>query len=396
MEKLFLEALMNRLDQISLGKIVVIREKLLKAQRDGKKIYRFESGDPSFPIYPAIKTSMNKALSEDKTHYIPNNGIPELREALAKKLKSQNKLNIESKHISVTNGAMHALYVLYQCIIETGDEVIVPDPMWTEAVENARLAGANTVGVELKPEHNYVYRAIDIESKITSKTKVIFINSPQNPTGAIIPKNELQKIANLAVKNNLWLVSDEAYEHVLFDGGEHISIGSLIPDYEKIISVYSFSKSYAMSGLRLGYFACRNELFNDRAAKLLRCTVNGINSIAQWGAITALENPESWYSEMNKEYLKRRNLFIEALAGQEVLIPYIPHGAFYLWCRVKDGIDVPALSEAMAQAGIGNAPGDCFGECPSTTQSLRFAFSCSTEMIIEGTKPLREFLLTYK
>jgi len=387
---------MNRLDQISLGKIVVIREKLLRAQRDGKKIYRFESGDPSFPIYPAIKLSMNKALNEDKTHYIPNNGIPELREALANKLKIQNKLNIDSKHISVTNGAMHALYVLYQCIVEAGDEVIVPDPMWTEAVENARLAGAKTIGVELIPEHNYVYRAVDIEAKITSKTKVIFINSPQNPTGAIIPKEELQKIANLAVKNNLWLVSDEAYEHVLFDGGEHISIGSLIPDYEKVISVYSYSKSYAMSGLRLGYFACRNELFNDRAGKLLRCTVNGINSATQWGAITALENPESWYTEMNKEYLKRRDLFIEALSGQDILIPYIPHGAFYLWCRVKDGIDVPALSEAMAQAGIGNAPGDCFGECPSTIQSIRFAFSCSTEMIIEGTKPLRDFLLNYK
>lgn len=386
---------MNRLDQISLGKIVVIREKLLKAQRDGKKIYRYESGDPSFDVHPNVKSAIEKALKENKTHYIPNNGIPELREALAKKLQQKNKLNIESKHISVTNGAMHALYVLYQCIIESGDEVIVPDPMWTEAVENARLAGAKTIGVELKPEHNYVYRASDIEAKINSKTKVIFLNSPQNPTGAIIPKNELQKIADLAVKNNLWIVSDEAYEHVLFDGGEHTSIGSLIPSYDKIVSVYSYSKSYAMSGLRLGYFACRDELFNDRAAKLLRCTVNGINSITQWGAVAALSTPDDWYKEMNIEYLKRRNLFLEALAGQDILIPYIPHGAFYLWCKVKDGIDVAALSEAMAQAGIGNAPGDCFGEAPSTIQSLRLAFSCSSEMIIEGTAPLREFLKNY-
>lgn len=387
---------MNRLDQISLGKIVVIREKLLKAQREGKKIYRFESGDPSFDVYPDVKAAMTKALNENKTHYIPNNGIPELREALAKKCQTVNKLPIESKHISVTNGAMHALYVLYQCIVEDGDEVIVPDPMWTEAVENARLAGAKTVGVELKPEYSYVYRACDIAEKITPKTKVIFLNSPQNPTGAIIPKAELQKIADLAVKNNFWLVSDEAYEHVLFDGGEHTSIGSLIPDYDKVISVYSYSKSYAMSGLRLGYFACRNELFNDRAGKLLRCTVNGINSVTQWGAITALSNPESWYTEMNKEYLKRRDLFIEALKGQDILTPYVPHGAFYLWCRVKEGIDVGVLSEAMAQAGLGNAPGDCFGDSPTTAQSLRLAFSCSTEMILEGTEPLRSFLKNYK
>lgn len=387
---------MNQLDQISLGKIVVIREKLLKAQRDGKKIYRFESGDPSFDVHPNVKNAIITALNQNKTHYIPNNGIPELREALANKLKTKNKLNIESKHISVTNGAMHALYVLYQCIVEAGDEVIVPDPMWTEAVENARLAGAKTIGVELKPEHNYVYRAQDIEAKITPKTKVIFLNSPQNPTGAIIPKEELKKIANLAVKNNFWIVSDEAYEDVLFDGGEHTSIGSLIPDYDKVISVYSYSKSYAMSGLRLGYFACRNELFNDRAGKLLRCTVNGINSITQWGAIAALSTPADWYLEMNNEYKKRRDLFIEALSGQDILTPYIPHGAFYLWCRVKDGIDVAKLSEAMAQVGLGNAPGDCFGDSPTTTQSLRLAFSCSTEMINEGTLPLRDFLKNYR
>lgn len=387
---------MNQLDQISLGKIVVIREKLLEAQRNGKKIYRFESGDPSFDVHPNVKNAIVAALNQNKTHYIPNNGIPELREALANKLKTKNKLNIESKHISVTNGAMHALYVLYQCIVDEGDEVIVPDPMWTEAVENARLAGAKTIGIELKPEHNYVYRAQDIEAKITPKTKVIFLNSPQNPTGAIIPKAELKKIAELAVKNNFWLVSDEAYEDVLFDGGEHTSIGSLIPDYDKVISVYSYSKSYAMSGLRLGYFACRNELFNDRAGKLLRCTVNGINSITQWGAIAALSTPEDWYSEMNKEYCKRRDLFLEALSGQDILTPYIPHGAFYLWCRVKDGIDVSTLSEAMAQVGLGNAPGDCFGDAPTTRQSLRLAFSCSTEMINDGTLPLRNFLKNYR
>ena len=193
---------MNRLDNISLGKIVVIREKLLKAQKDGQKIYRFESGDPSFDVHPNVKKSIEKALKDNKTHYIPNNGIPELRETLALKLNAQNKIPVKPSHISITNGAMHALYVCYQCIVAEGDEVIVPDPMWTEAVENARLAGATTIGVELKPEHDYVYRAQDIEAKMTSKTKVIFLNSPQNPTGAIIPLAELQKIADLAVKNN--------------------------------------------------------------------------------------------------------------------------------------------------------------------------------------------------
>ncbi len=388
---------MNRLDNISLGKIVVIREKLMKAQKDGQKIYRFESGDPSFDVHPNVKSAVIKALEANKTHYIPNNGIPELREALAIKLNEQNKIPVKASHISVTNGAMHALYVTYQCIIEEGDEVIVPDPMWTEAVENARLAGAKTIGIELKPETNYVYLASEIEKKITKKTKVIFLNSPQNPTGAIIPLEELKKIADLAVKNNLWIVSDEAYEHILFDGGSHTSIASLVPSYDKVVSVYSYSKSYAMSGMRVGYFASINELFNDRAAKLLRCTVNGINSITQWGAILAVKDtPAAWMDEMNAEYLKRRNLFLESLKGQDILTPYVPKAAFYLWCRVKDGIDVEKLSEDLAQKGIGNAPGSCFGDTHSSLQSIRLAFSCDTQMIIEGARELNSFLKNYK
>jgi len=384
---------MNKLDQISLGKIVVIREKLLKAQREGTKIYRFESGDPSFDVHPKVKEALVKALNENKTHYIPNNGIPELREALATKLREQNKIDVQAKHVSITNGAMHALYVIYQSIIEEGDEVIVPDPMWTEAVENARLAGAKTIGVELKAENGYVYACSEIEKKCTDKTKVIFLNTPHNPTGAIIPKEELVKIANFARQKNLWLVSDEAYEHVLYDGGTHTSIASLVPDYDKVISVYSYSKSYAMSGLRLGYFASKNELFNDRASKLLRCTVNGINSVSQWAAVVAAtELPDSWFDQMNAEYLKRRNLFLEALEGQDVLVPFKPKGAFYLWCKVKDGVDVTKLSEDLANAGIGNAPGDCFVDSQTSVQSIRFAFSCETKMIEEGKIPLREFL----
>jgi len=390
---------MSRLDNISLGKIVVIREKLMNAQREGQKIYRFESGDPSFDVHPIVKEAIEKSLRENKTHYIPNNGIPELREALVKKLEEYNRIPVEPKHVSITNGAMHALYVAYQCIIDPfgEDEVIVPDPMWTEAVENARLAGAKTIGIELKPEHDYVYRASDIEAAITPKTKAIFLNSPQNPTGAIIPIRELKKIAELARNNNLWIISDEAYEHILFDGGDHTSIASLIPDYDKVVSVFSFSKSYAMSGLRLGYFVCKNALFNDRAAKLLRCTVNGINSISQWGAIHAVSlTPESWYKEMNNEYLNRRNFFLEALIGQDILQPASPKAAFYLWCKVKDGIDAEKLSEDLAKAGIGNAPGSCFGDTKTSLQSIRLAFSCDTQMVIEGTKALNDFLRNYQ
>jgi aspartate aminotransferase len=385
---------MSRLDQISLGKIVVIREQLLEAQRQGKPIYRFESGDPNFDIHPTIKEALSQAAQENKTHYIPNNGIPELKEALSVKLKKKNNIEAKPSEIFVTNGAMHALYVLYQCLIEEGDEVIVPDPMWTEAVENARLAGAVTVPVELTLKDQYIYRADLIKQKITNKTKAIFLNCPHNPTGAVIPKEELQQIAELAVEHNLWIISDEAYETVLFDGLTHTSLASIIPNYNKVISVFSFSKSHAMSGLRLGYLVAKDKLFGERVGKLLRCTINGVNSLAQWAAVGALKNtPESWQQEMTNEYQKRRDLFLKALSSQDILIPFNPQGTFFLWCKLNPKFDANLLSDKLTQAGIGNTPGDCFGASKETLNSMRFAFSCSTKMVEEGVPLLLKNLV---
>lgn len=384
---------MNRLDQISLGKIVVIREQLLEAARLGKPIYRFESGDPNFGVHQAIKDGINEALMKDQTHYIPNNGIPELKNSLAKKILEKNKYKVSPQDIFVTNGAMHALYVTYQCIIEEGDEVIVPDPMWTEAVENARLAGAVTVGVELTLEDHYIYRADKIKEKINKKTKAIFLNTPHNPTGAIIPLEELKKIADIAIQHNLWLVCDEAYETVVFDQHQHVSLGSLIPDYDKLISVYSFSKAYAMSGLRLGYAVCKNKMYADRVGKILRCTINGVNSLAQWAGVTAIEKtPSDWPNEMAQEYQKRRDLFLDALKDQSILIPFKPQGTFFLWCKLNPKINANELSMKLVQAGIGNTPGDCFGNSPSTLSSMRFAFSCTTKMVEEGVPLLKQHL----
>lgn len=384
---------MNRLDQISLGKIVVIREQLLEAQRQGKSIYRFESGDPNFGIHQTIKDGIADALIKDQTHYIPNNGIPELKNILVQKLLEQNQYKVNAQDIFVTNGAMHALYVTYQCIIEEGDEVIVPDPMWTEAVENARLAGAKTVPVELTIEENYIYKADKIKEKITNKTKAIFLNTPHNPTGAIIPKDELEKIAKLAIENNLWIVCDEAYETVVFDNNKHTSMGSFIGDYDKLISVFSFSKSHAMSGLRLGYAVCKNKQYQDRVSKILRCTINGVNSLAQWAGVTALSlTPKTWPKEMATEYQARRDLFMKALEDQNALIPFKPQGTFFLWCKLNPKIDANTLSLNLVKAGIGNTPGDCFGISPSTLSSMRFAFSCTTQMVEKGVPLLKEEL----
>lgn len=387
---------MNRLDSISFGKIVQIREQLLKLQATGKKVYRLESGDPSFSIAPNITVAIEKALHDGKTHYIPNNGIPELLKALANKLYVQNKINVTEKDIFVTNGAMHALYVVFQCMLEQGDEVIVPEPLWTEIGENIRLAGGVTVSVPLNRKNNYQYSCEDIINKITSRTKAIFINSPQNPSGAIVPKEELQKIANLAAERGLWLVCDEAYEDLVYEG-EHYSAASGLNGYEKAVSIYSFSKSHAMSGLRVGYIVSTNKLLAERIPKLLRCTVNGINSVAQWGALAAVTGSRDHLNYMLAEYKKRREIMFNTISEVPGLIPFKPQGAFYLWCEVEPVLlqklnirSVAQLSDYLAERGIGSAPGDSFGV--SCANAIRFAFSCSTEQVTEGSKVLKDIL----
>lgn len=392
-------SLSTTLDRISMGKIVLIREQLLKAQASGKKVYRLESGDPNFSLAPEVLNKLIEAAQSGQTHYVPNNGIPALKKALFEKITKRNLIPLPSaENIFVTNGAMHALFVTFASLLNEGDEVIVPDPMWTEVVENIRLAGGVPVGVPLKFKNHFEYSPYDIEAKITSRTKVIFLNTPHNPTGAVLSKETLQKIGEIAKKHNLYIVSDEAYEEVIFEGHKHHSIASLFPEYQdNIVSIFSFSKSYAMSGLRVGYIATTHKGLNDRIPKLLRCTINGVNSVAQATAVAAISGDQSHVAMMRNEYAKRRDILINALSGIDGVTPFVPRGTFFLWVELNPQIlqrlgvaGVDALSAMLAEKGIGSAPGDCFGE--SCAYSIRFAFSCATEMVEEGAKALRDIL----
>lgn len=391
--------LTHPLDQISLGKIVQIREGLLEAARNGVKVYRFESGDPNFSIAPHALAALEQAAEAGKTHYIPNNGIPELRNALAEKVRTKNKLPwTKSDDIFVTNGAMHALYVTFGALLSPGDEVIVPDPMWTEVVENIRLAGGVPVGVPLRSEDDYQYSPEAIRAAITPQTVAIFVNTPHNPTGAMLSVEKLRQILEIAQEYGLFVVSDEAYEDVVYDPHQHVSPASLAPEYaEKIITVFSFSKSHAMSGLRTGYIVTSNPLLQDRIPKLLRCTINGVNSVAQWTALAAVTGDQSYLEHMRQEYRVRRDIMVEALSGIDGLRPFVPRGAFYLWVELEPSVyerlgvaDADELSASLAARGIGSAPGDAFGE--TCGDAIRFAFSCSTEMVREGSVVLREVL----
>ena len=388
------------LDFVSLGKIVQIRERLLAAQAAGKVVFRFESGDPSFAPAAHISEAVVAATYAGKTHYVPNNGIPELRTALAEKVRVKNGLvGVRSDDVFVTSGAMHALHVTFGALLSEGDEVIIPDPMWTEVAENIRLAGGVAVGVRLSADDDFTYRAADIDAAITPRTTAIFLNSPHNPTGAVLARAELQAIYELARRHNLWIVSDEAYEDLVFQPQEHISIGALADDDDvRVVSIFSFSKSHAMSGLRTGYLVTRAALLHDRIPKLLRCTINGVNSIAQWAALAAVRGSPVSTMAMRDEYHVRRDIMLNALRDIPGLRPVVPHGTFFIWAALDPSVyarlevaDADALSASLADDGIGSAPGDAFG--PSYPDAIRFSFSCDTAMVREGSIRLRESLL---
>jgi aspartate aminotransferase len=390
----------HRLDGISFGKIVQIREELLRAQAKGARVIRFESGDPSFPVAPHVLEAMSDAAAAGKTHYVPNDGIPELRYALAEKLRQKNGLpGITAHDVFLTNGAMHALYVAFGALLADGDEVIIPDPMWTEVAENIRLAGGVPVRVPVEAANDYGYDPETIVAAITPATRAIFVNSPHNPTGAVLPRETLGSIVDLARDNDLWIVSDEAYEDVVYDPFEHRSIGSVAGDWaDRVISVFSFSKSYAMSGLRVGYIATRSPILRQRIQKLLRCTINGVNSLAQWSGMAAVTGPQDQLRVMRAEYEVRRNLLVGALRDIEGLHVFEPRGAFYVWAELEPQLyarlgvrDADELSARLAQNGIGSAPGDAFGT--SCTDAIRFAFSCDTEMVRLGSSLLRDALM---
>ena len=388
------------LDRVSFGKIVQIRETLLRAQAKGARVIRFESGDPSFSIQPHVLSAIGHAGAAGKTHYVPNDGIPELRRALADKLRTKNGIaDVLPRDVFLTNGAMHALYVAFGALLDAGDEVIIPDPMWTEVAENIRLADGVPVRVPVEAGTDFTYDPEAVARAVTPATRAIFINSPHNPTGAVLARETIEALVAIARERNLWIVSDEAYEDVLYAPYMHHSVAAVAGDWaDRVISVFSFSKSHAMSGLRIGYVVTGSATIQERIQKLLRCTINGVNSLAQWAALAAVTGPQEHLQAMRDEYTLRRDLLLAALDGVPGLRAFTPRGAFYVWAEADPSLyqrlgvsGADELSSKLAANGIGSAPGDAFSE--QCVDAIRFAFSCDTDMVRIGAAVLRSALL---
>ena len=385
------------IDKITLGALVIVRDKMMAQQASGRKVYRLEVGDTSFNTPANIRKAINDALESGKTHYPPSTGLPQLRAAMLKKMQTENQLPIkDDEHVLVTIGGMHGLYMAFCALLEPGDEVILPDPMWSEIAELIKRPGGVPVPIELRPDKDFLYDPAEIENAITPRTKAIYLNTPHNPIGVMLSAATLRQIADIAVRHNLAVVSDEAYEHVIFDGLKHVSIGSLPGMADRTITCFTFSKTYAMTGLRLGYMATNDDVIVDRCRKLLRLTTNGVPSITQWGGVAALTGPQDAVKEMMIELEARRNLFMDGLKSIKAFDSFKPQGAFYIWSKISaqwPGYQGQRDSWAMTnylidQVGVGTSPGIAFG--PSGENYVRFAFTLDRPTLTESIEVMQD------
>lgn len=384
---------MNRgLNDVVFSGIVSVRDRLLQLDNP----LRLESGEPSFDTPHHIKEAMVKAMHDNQTHYAASTGIKPLKEAILRKISDKNGINYLDglDKVVVTSGGMHALYCTMQTILNPGDEVIVPKPNWTATAWIIKLSGGKLVEVKLRPELEYRWDIGELESKITSNTKAVLINSPHNPTGGVMTKSDLADLLKVAERHNLYIISDEAYEDIIY-GEKHYSIGAAAADYsrevrDRIITCFTFSKSYAMTGWRLGYTVCSSQQFADNIKKMILYSINGVSTPSQYGGVAALEGPQDCVVQMRDEYRKRRDILFSGVNKTELLeCRTAPQGAFYLYARITDkwsGSAWELVNHLIDEYSMGSVPGDIFND--DEEKSIRFSYACETSMIKEAISSL--------
>jgi aspartate aminotransferase len=357
------------LDTVPLSGIIRIRDMMYSLTDP----FRLDQGDVSFDAPDSVKAAMTRAIAENRSHYLQTTGVPRLRELIAAKLRRTNRIPVDDpEDVLVTHGGIHGLYMLCMALLEPGDEVLIPDPEWPPAAGNVLAARGVPVGCRLYESTGWRYDLDELEAAITPKTRVLYLNSPNNPTGGVLTRADLARLAAIAREHDLWVISDEAYEDVVFDG-EHVSIASLPDMYERTMPLYTFSKSYAMTGLRLGYVAIRDSTIRDRAKKILFYTASNVASVVQFGGIGALEGTQDCIETFRTELRARRDLFYRGVneSAGDIFSGSPPAGAFYAFLRInpdwnEGAQSTPSLSWRMVEyliknGRIGCVPGADFG-----------------------------------
>lgn len=360
--------LAKRANAIKPSPTLTIDAKAKSMKAAGVDVINFGVGEPDFDTPDNIKEAAIKAIKDGFTKYTPAGGIDPLRQAIADKLKADNGLDYTKDEVVVSCGAKHSLYNLAQALYDDGDEVIIPAPYWVSYPDQVILAGATPVIVKTREEDNFMLTPEAFEKAITKKTKALILNSPSNPTGAAYDAKTLQGLAEVAVKHGIYVVSDEIYEKLIYDGKQHVSIASFGPEIKKLtIVINGLSKSHAMTGWRIGYAAGPLDIIKA-INKIQGQSTSNPTSIAQKAAVEALVGPQDFIAKMNVEFDKRRMYLLNELNAIDGISCRKPDGAFYVFPNTKKlyGGKVRNSSELalflLEEAAVALVPGDAFGD----------------------------------
>jgi aspartate aminotransferase len=393
----------KRVQNMTPSATIEITSKIAELKKQGVEILSFNIGEPDFDTPENIRDKGKEALDLGHTRYTPAGGTIDLREEIAKKLLKENNLEYTYQEIIVSSGAKQALMNALLTLCEEGDEVIIPSPYWVSYIEMVKLTGAKPVLVDMEESDNFNLNIEKIKESITDKTKCIMINTPNNPTGAIYTETQLREIGNLCVENDIFILSDEIYEKLIYDGEKHVSIGTLSKEIkDKTILINGVSKSFAMTGWRIGYAAGPKDIIKAMT-NLQGHMTTGPNAPAQHASLEAFRNSNNSVEKMVVEFDRRRKYLVDRLNNIQGITCNLPKGAFYAmpnvssfygksWenYKIKNSMDLTNF--LLEEAKVAVAPGEAFG----INDNIRIAYSNSMENIVKGMDALEEALKKLK
>jgi aspartate/methionine/tyrosine aminotransferase len=367
----------------------VARARALEAT--GRSVIHLEIGEPDFDTPANVREAAKRALDAGATHYPPYAGLPELRLAIAEDATARKGFAVDPSQVFVTVGGKGVMVYAIIAIADRGDEVIVPDPGYPIYESITRFIGATPVSIPIRMEREFRLDVDELASLITPRTRMIVINSPANPTGGVLTRGDLERIAELAIKHDLVVLADEIYGRILYDGAEHVSIASLPGMAERTIVLDGFSKTYAMTGWRLGYAIVPSWLVQTYGTLIIN-TISGVTNFAQVGAVEALRGPQVEVDAMVEEFRARRDLIVDGLNAIPGIRCLRPHGAFYVFPEISGtGLSGKELADRLLQeAGVCVLAGTAFGHVGSS--HIRVSYANSRENLTEALARIRAFV----
>jgi aspartate aminotransferase len=390
--------LSERIQNIHASQTLAITAQVLKMKAEGKKVISFGAGEPDFNTPVNIQEEAIKAIQDGFTHYTTSSGINELKKAIIEKINRDQNISYDISQIIVSNGAKHCIYNTLMTICNPGDEVILPTPCWVSYTEQIKLAQAKPIFIQTNPNNQFQLSALEIEKRITDKTKAVLLNTPNNPTGSVYSKEELQKIGNLLVDNDIYCISDEIYEKLVYDNSRHYSIASFGEKIkDKVILINGVSKSYAMTGWRIGYAAGPKDVISGMSKFQGHCTSNA-NSIAQKASVEALIGNQDSIEYMRNEFDKRRKYIVQELNKINGFSCDMPKGAFYAFPNIKELLNagitykdkeinnsLELTNYILNESEVAVVPGSAF----EAEGYLRMSYATSMQDIEEGINRLK-------